>query len=66
LGKSAKKISELLSNLMQEHKLTRSDIGRGLVILDNLSQQYVWSGSNGKSVKVDRMQVIHAEATCST
>ena len=36
---------------MQEHKLTRSDIGRGLVVLDNLSQQYVWHGSSPKPVK---------------
>ena len=51
MSKSAKKVSELLSNLMQEHKLTRSDIGRGLVVLDNLSQQYVWHGSSPKPGK---------------
>jgi hypothetical protein len=55
-NKSAKEISKLISNLMQEHKLTRSDISRGLVIIDNLSQEFTWK--NGLFNKIDKPEKV--------
>jgi len=55
-NKSAKEISKLISNLMQEQKLTRSDISRGLVIIDNLSQEFTWK--NGLFNKIDNPEKV--------
>lgn len=56
MGKSAKEIAKFISNLMQDHKLTRSDLGRGLVIIDNLSQEYTWK--NGIKKTVDKPEKV--------
>jgi hypothetical protein len=55
-NKSAKEISKLISNLMQMYKLTRSDLGRGLVVLDNLSQEFTWK--NGLFNKIDKPEKV--------
>ncbi len=52
MSKSAKKISELISKLMQDNKLTITDLRRGMVVLDNLSQDYVWN--KGKKLIVEK------------
>lgn len=41
---------------MQMYKLTRSDLGRGLVVLDNLSQEFTWK--NGLFNKIDKPEKV--------
>ena len=56
MSKSAKKISQLISKLMQEERLTIDDLRRGMVVLDNLSHDYSWK--NGIMHTVDKPEKV--------
>jgi len=60
-----------LSKFMQDNKFTLEDLRGGLVVLENLSYDYIWKGG----IVIDRKKsrdttktktIVNLEETCST